>query len=145
MIKEEKYLVKFNLPIVNEYGYSIFDYPNNHIENLINQINIEINNNNLEKIKELIQQHNNNKIQLEHKHFILAFIIKNDKSTSLTDIDLIFRLSQIAFNDSLELSQGEITTLIKKVQESEMVALFKAQIINNLNNSFLKQSEVVKH
>ncbi len=133
--------ILFNKPILNEYNKPVSERPYNSLEELINSINKILNQEPTilkENLLKAINDFNVSQTEIQHKHLLIIHILREDQSNNIKDIMLIGKLMNLYNQDEIELSIDEINSLKDKVLNSKMINLFKFQIINYLNEQYIK-------
>jgi len=136
-------LFQCKLKIKDEFNKDLIERDNNILDNIIKSFNeVVIPDSNdyvkqietLRDIKERIKELNKSTKAITVGDLILAFIVRQDESKTITEIKLIEKLRVGICSNKLELNKSEIDMLIAKIEKSSMLSMFKAQCLDYLND-----------
>lgn len=136
-------LFQCKLKIKDEFNKDLIERDNNILDNIIKSFNeVVIPDSNdyvkqietLRDIKERIKELNKSTKAITVGDLILAFIVRQDESKTITEIKLIEKLRVGICSSSLELNKSEIDMLTSKIEKSSMLSMFKAQCLDYLND-----------
>jgi uncharacterized coiled-coil protein SlyX len=136
-------LFQSKLKIKDEFNKDLIERDNNILDNIIKSFNeVVIPDSNdyakqietLRDIKERIKELNKSTKAITVGDLILAFIVRQDESKTITEIKLIEKLRVGICSNQLELNKSEIDMLTSKIEKSSMLSMFKAQCLDYLND-----------
>lgn len=136
-------LFQCKLKIKDEFNKDLIERDNNILDNIIKSFNeVVIPDSNdyvkqietLKDIKERIKELNKSTKAITVGDLILAFIVRQDESKTITEIKLIEKLRVGICSNKLELNKSEIDMLTSKIEKSSMLSMFKAQCLEYLND-----------
>lgn len=136
-------LFQCKLKIKDEFNKDLIERDNHILDNIIKSFNeVVIPDSNdyvkqietLRDIKERIRELNKSTKAITVGDLILAFIVRQDESKTITEIKLIEKIRVGICSNKLELNKSEIDMLTSKIEKSSMLSMFKAQCLDYLND-----------
>lgn len=137
----KKYDFDYNIRVLDENNKTLMQQNPELLDKILNLINNKIidNSNYVESLEAFndvrtkIIELNNTAYEITYKDLLLSFIVKIDKSNDLKTITFIEKIRNGVHNKLL-LDKEELDILSNKIQNSEMLSMFKAQLISYIND-----------